>query len=569
MRRTLESRVTAALLAVGGTIAGLDSPSPARGRDRPAQPVRVGPVESGRDVAAPAPTCRLRRLSSPLAGGGPAAGLSRLAAALLAAAFVLAASAPVFAEDMPAAVPPAAVRFDPDAPVPLSPQIPGDVDPALRAALLANGELMLAHRLFERQQWAAFVALSWPVDEAGGPRPRLGDAGAPAWSGWIETYQVFKPDGADPDPWDGETRSLPLAGKVQTPVVDATTTAELPPIGRRDARVLHGLSSIQRLSVADEVDQAFSFAVFDQNGNPAHYESLLNKVEYDFIVDNELFHAGGLAAYVAKHGKLTFPAGSFAGGPTGAIELKLAWRVLDPARDDFGRYLTQPGYVAAGTPAGPAWKAVTVGLVGFHIAQKTETAPQWIWSTFEHVDNLAVDRLARVRAADGREVPLSASFNDAACEWCPVNVPVAAPGPDGKRRTQVQRLSPIPKETQALNAMMRAALEKAGSKLAFYEMVGTQWPTDPAAPPEAGAAFPGAVANMSGGKPLTVYLANSVMETFAQAGNLPADEQSRATSTSGRLVFGNGSCMGCHYTSPYDFSWIMTKAQPRPPEAAK
>lgn len=452
----------------------------------------------------------------------------------------------------------------PDAAIPLSPTIPADVDPAIRARLLAEGDLVLAHRLFERQQWAAFIALNWPVDGEGRPRPALGDAGAPQWSTWTEVYQIFKPDGSAPDAWGAKTRSLPLADRVQGPVLEDGDATDAPPIDSGDARILHNLSSTQRLSVADEVDQAFSFAVFDQNGNPAHYEMLVNEVEYRFIVDNELFHAGGLADYIRRNGKLTFPAGRFEGNRFGAIELKLAWRILDPATDDFSRYLTQPAYVAGRVPGGPAaWVPVTAGLVGFHIAQKTETSPQWIWSTFEHVDNVAVDRLQPVKTADGRSVRLRPSFNDPDCEWCPVNV--GAPvGADGKRRTQVTRLTPIPKETQALNARVQASLAEAGSVLRFYEMVGTQWPTDPAAPPESGAAFPGAVANMAGGKPLPVYLANAVMETFGQIGNAPADRQQRATSTSDKLVFGNGSCMGCHYSSPYDFSWIMTKAQPRP-----
>ncbi len=178
------------------------------------------------------------------------------------------------------------------------------------------------------------------------------------------------------------------------------------------------------------------------------------------------------------------------------------------------------------------------------------------------MDNVAVDRLTLITTADGTRRTLRASFNDPDCAWCPVNVP-ASPGADGKRRTQITRLVPIPRETAALNARMRAALSATGSKLQYYEMVGTQWPTDPAAAPESGAAFPGAVTNLSGGRPLPVYLANSVMETFSQVGNLPANEQPRAVSTSSNPVFGNGSCMGCHASSPYDFSWIITKAQPR------
>lgn len=454
--------------------------------------------------------------------------------------------------------------FDPDAPIPLSATIPADVDPAIRGDLLSRGELLLAHRLFERQQWAAFVALNWPVDDDGEPLGSLGADGDPAWSEWIETYQVFKPKGAEPDPWDGEHRSLPLADAVQDPLPDATGPVDYPELGHRDARHLHNLSSTQKLNVATETDQAFSFSVFDQYGRPAYYESLMNKVEYDLIVDNKLYEAGGLANYIAENGKLTFPSGKFDGNIYGAIELKVAWRVLDPQKDDFSRYLTQPAYVVSGGDTS-AWEAVTVGLVGFHIAQKTETSPQWIWSTFEHVDNVAANRLQEITTEDGTKRRLQASFNDASCEWCPVNVPVA-PDKDGIRRTQVTRLVQIPPETQALNAQMQAALEKAGSKLRYYEMIGVQWPTQPEVSPQRGAAYPGSVVDISGGVPLMKYLANSVMETFSQVGNKPANKLPRSVSTSDKLTFGTGSCIGCHSSSPYDFSWIMTKAQPKPAE---
>ncbi len=451
--------------------------------------------------------------------------------------------------------------FEPNAAVELTPVIPADVDPAIRDSLMERGDLLLAHRLFERQQWQAFVAMNWPVDAGGAALPALGDDGDPAWTRWIETYQVFKPGGADPDPWDSDGRSLPLADAVQEVLPSQAGPTAYPAVDSGNARVLHNLSSIGKVNVADEVDQAFSFAVFDQNGAAVHYESLINKVEYDFIVENRLYEAGGIADYVAKEGALTFPAGRFEGNVPGAIEIKLAWRILDPSTDDFSRYLTQPAYVVSG-PGKLAWKAVTAGLVGFHIAQKTETSPQWIWSTFEHVDNLATDRLTSITTEDGTTRRLTPSFNDPDCEWCPVNVPTE-PGPDGLRRTQVQRLVPIPPETAALNRQMQEALAAQGSKLAYYEMIGVQWPTLPQDPPEAGAAFPGAVINTSGGVPLKAYLANSVMETFAQAGNMPANRQPRSVSTSDELVFGTGSCIGCHGSSPYDFSWIVTKAQRR------
>ncbi len=458
--------------------------------------------------------------------------------------------------------------FEPDAPIEMSPVIPADVDPAIRNRLLADGDLLLAHRLFERQQWTAFIALNWPIGADDKPLANVGDKGDPYWSSWIEIYQVFKPGGAEPDPWGARTRSLPHADLVQKPLPGDVAPAGYPALDSGDARVLHNLSStLQRADVARESDQAFSFTVYDQYGKPAYYESLINKVEYDLIVDNGLYHAGGLATYIAENGPLTFPSGKFDGNQYGAIELKVAWRVLDPAKDDFSRYLTQPAYLPSGDNP-PVWEPVTVGMVGFHIAQKTETSPQWIWSTFEHVDNVNVNRLKEITTQDGSKRRLQASFNDADCEWCPVNVPVE-PDEYGVRRTQVTRLVEIPRETADLNAMVRAQLAKAGSPLRYYEMIGVQWPTQPDAPKQVGAAFPGAVVNLSGGVPLMKYLANSVMETFSQTGNAPANRQQRSVSTSERMVFGTGSCIGCHSSSPYDFSWIITKAEPKTSELAE
>ena len=33
-------------------------------------------------------------------------------------------------------------------------------------------------------------------------------------------------------------------------------------------------------------------------------------------------------------------------------------------------------------------KLQKMGLVGLHIVQKTPIRPQWVWSSFEHIDNV-------------------------------------------------------------------------------------------------------------------------------------------------------------------------------------
>lgn len=465
-----------------------------------------------------------------------------------------------------------AVAAEPSITPPLSAEIPSDIDVQLRdgieAAAAPNWRIQV-HRLFERHAWATMVALSWPVDAEGAPLPGIGDEGPPRWSGWAEAFQVFKADGSPPDPWGAASRSVPDIGDIEPPRQNGTVIgfeavpagSSVPPIDSGDARVLHNLSSTGPLNVLDEVNQAFSSPVWDQNGNMVHYEILINEEQYDYIVENELYNVEGQIAFFRQESKLDFPRGRFGTDRKGAIELKLAWKVMDPERDDPGRYVTMPAYVPSG-PDDPHWQPAIMGLVGFHIAQKTESSPQWIWSTFEHVDNVEVDLLDTV-TVNGEETPLLPSFNDPYCEWCPVNV-VPAPDENGVSRTQVTRLVPIMETTRRLNAAMQAELAEHGSQLQYYQLVGVQWPVFPELPPADPDDFPGAVTNKSGGEPFPTNLVNSVMETYSQKGNLPANQHQMAIAASDRLVFGTASCMGCHASAPSDdFSWIMIKAQPR------
>ena len=48
------------------------------------------------------------------------------------------------------------------------------------------------------------------------------------------------------------------------------------------------------------------------------------------------------------------------------------------------RFYTRTALVKRATGAGCA--RATIGLIGLHIAQKTASRPQWIWSSFEQVD---------------------------------------------------------------------------------------------------------------------------------------------------------------------------------------
>lgn len=486
----------------------------------------------------------------------------------------------------------------------LGPVIPPDVDTAEQARLTAAGAFPQVQRLFDELSWQTFVALNWPRDPAGQPMPNLTDPGTLYWETYSESYEVFKPDGSPPDPYGQPRTSLPPIGSGDLPIVGADV------LQHPNHRLLFNLSAVDGLNVLDEVNQAFSSPLWDRYGNLVHYEVLLNEPEYQYIVDNTLYNLQGQVAFSATHGGAVFPSGQFGTDRVGAIELKLAWRILTPA-DVASRYLTSDAFIVVDDP--PRWEPVVVGLVGMHISHKTVSSPQWIWSTFEHVDNLQIDDFAAF-GPDGAQHPKIPSFNDPNCEYCPVNV-VPEPDASGVRRTQVQRVIPIPKATQAYNAAVQAQLAALGSPLQYYELINTQWPTDPQAPPAPITSFPDNITNKSGGRPTPTFLISSVMETYFQGGAAGSeitlqvgDVSATIPSTNGgntplefaegfclsvqddcgaagqQLVLSTESCMGCHSSagiatagsgsdpSAYtfggqlsgDFSWLLQqKAQPR------
>lgn len=149
----------------------------------------------------------------------------------------------------------------------------------------------------------------------------------------------------------------------------------------------------------DETNQASGQWLADQNGNLIYYEIKLNQDEFNFIVDNGFYNAD-VQLKTAQNGvnptkggayQVKLPSGCNSGNcPNngqpimGAIELKAAWRILtDPKQ--YGRYLTSQAVLVS--PSGACSNA-TMGLVGLHIIHKTVSQPQFIWATFEQIDNL-------------------------------------------------------------------------------------------------------------------------------------------------------------------------------------
>lgn len=363
--------------------------------------------------------------------------------------------------------------------------------------------------------WQEFFALNWPARTGMRGEPDINQPinapGPRVWETWKEEYEVYLKDGLKPKPWN-DPEPIPTS------------------CGSGVAKVFFRTQKID--DVVDSTLQAASATgtlpatLTDQKGKLVRYEIRLNKVLFDYVVQNHLYDAN--VQNLAK--SVNFP--------DGAILIKAAWREVSPAEEKLFHTVT-----ACLCDKDKQGRMVNchkqrMGLVGFHITQKTPSAPQWIWSTFEQVNN--VPGIAATGAL---------SFNNPSCLTCPVNNQTQRGTPN-----QLVRSITIPgtepdcaqpqqavDNVRRLNDDVRQALSSAGSVFQFYELVNTQWPV----PQSSTTPQPETVFNV---RPLA--LGNTTMESFVQP-----------TST----------CMGCHSTArtvnankfvSSDFSFTLNNAQP-------
>jgi hypothetical protein len=410
----------------------------------------------------------------------------------------------------------------------LAPEMPGDVDIALKEQLEKAREFAKVQREFDLNAWQMFLSLNWPTNNEGQPAPKIEDSGfgPPHWTLWHNSSEIFRDNGATPAACaqSPQQRQLVLSRDLALPVsaglpafrVDGDKT-----VAARATRYLGVISAVGELNAANlggDILQAFTGPLIDQNGNFVFYEIMIDPSEVSYLCENKLYNINGQIAF-ARGGKVNFPIGHPQQNWSGATELKLAWKIMAD-NDDQRRFFVEDAVILDPGPDGkPVQRNVKVGLVGMHIGHKSETSPQWIWATFEQVDNLDVDPIAHPK--------LRASFNDPNCPICTTNIePVQVNGVYPRVPVQVARTIPIPADKVALNAEAAAVLAKAGSVWQYYQLIDTQWPTDPKSRPSAwDSGLAQAVTNKPGGQPTPVMLTNITMETYFQAGNQPACNQ--------------------------------------------
>ncbi|MEM9555896.1 MAG: hypothetical protein AAGC60_16695 [Acidobacteriota bacterium] len=470
--------------------------------------------------------------------------------------------------------------------------------------------------MFDCFSWRTFAALNWPVssDERGEPAAggSLSDLGPPrVWESYKETAEVFQPEISgwtiDDQHWN-DTQFVPE--------VCQQHVASLPQ--PQQAKVLQMITKTRSHQILNETHQAmgnqFNILV-DQSGRLVQYEVRFNRDEFEYLKANKLANTGNYSFGGPNDFEVFFPTNADGATGLGAIEIKAAWRelcVLDAegqclgAEDLEDRYYTQVGliYTPDTRQSNESCRLARVGLVGLHIIRKTVHAPQWVWSTFEHVDNVPpfgqpgeAGRQYLLYDSACEENPPSDEFcsrmrpgvlpfaQEETKNCCPnaqliVNADPGRPGTDGRLqaeagalvKNQATRLVAV--GPTDLNQRFQAALPAPWNQ---YFLLNTQWPSggrQGAEDPEPGAArrIPcnvvdllweqgGAFAAAGIPKPSCytmqprgddgeLKLRNTTMETYQTAWHQPG--------TAATSQFSSQSCFNCHGFGGVDFSFVWT-----------
>lgn len=408
---------------------------------------------------------------------------------------LFAAAVPAVVRRAPTAAPPTvpAVQTCPTPPT-VSPQIPTDV--CIPAGFSGN-----PIAFFDDYSWRTFIAVVWPAlnGQRGMPdtSKTVGTMGVPrVFETYKATWEVFHNDGSAPDPWES----------YGAPSVNPCNQS----LGFGDL----ALASFSKFSDLGQAGiGSLVGPLMAQNNTWARFQTGLNEVEFDQITANNWYLRANLP-----------PAGQSLHFNDGALDVKSAWMDMTGVAHPE-RYYTRQVFLM--DPNTGTCSPKTVGLVGLHIVQKTPSRPQWIWSTFEQIDN--------VPPVQSGSPGSNLNNGNAAMKMPATNPftldPLPSPMPTP---FNVTRVKPINSSTQGTNAVYQKAL--AGTPWQFYQLVMTQWPIVPNSPTTPGTpnnTFPGTAGS-------STAFSNVTMETF--------DQGSIRT-----------SCMACHNVTmaKSDFLWVL------------
>jgi hypothetical protein len=400
-----------------------------------------------------------------------------------------------------------------------------------------------------RYMWDSFVALSWPAKarERGQPDTR---ATAPAtkspvvWETLPQPQEVFLLPSAwsDYPQWD-QIESLPVGLTVAE--AQALCTGYSP----RTDIILYDINQ-PNTSIRDGPVAP----LMDQHRRYVRYQVAMNKSFFEYVRQHDYFDASvqRKAVRITEHaqftGQPTPPVGGFVGLPAdhadqpGMLEIKSAWRILDPEHDQAERYYSRPGFILSPDRTN-CEAAPTLGLVALHIHRLTRLSH--VASTFEQIDNVAI--LDPTNAGT-----IHPSFNPGVGNDTQRNIwpPYGNLGFDGRlpplisgsstlpsrhRRqpNNISRATPIPAPVRSINRDYQQ--RHSDSPLRYYQIINAQHVRQECRLRETGDyRRPREWEPTTCPQPNTRTLINSALESYTQLTN-PFD-----------MTPHNYSCQGCH-----------------------
>jgi len=381
---------------------------------------------------------------------------------------------------------------------------------------------------FDDYSWRAFVAMVWPATPAhrgiADTHRTVAAAGPRVFETFKPLWEVFHPDGSAP------ARDFQLyEGAAQNACRVKPAFGDV---------VLASFSGIDDVGQAGAGELAGPLAA--QNGRYVRYETLYNQTAFDFIVRNRYYLRSNLPKVPSPR-----PATPVMEFPTGSIVVKAAWLDMTgfPA-EQVKRYYTRSAIVR--DVATGSCSQATVGLVGLHIIQKTASRPQWIWSSYEQIDNVPPSRFGeavKFTFHDGGKTPMPAEN--------PLRLVPAAAEPVQPFNVERPFFARVHPKTELTNYQYQELLK--GTVWQYYGIVVTQWPRlDGNQATPVPSTVNGDITHTFPGAGAFSAFANAAMETFDQ----------------GRPQLG---CMSCHNQARLaaDFIWsVLDHAYPAKISAA-
>jgi hypothetical protein len=304
--------------------------------------------------------------------------------------------------------------------------------------------------------------------------------------------------------------------------------------------------------------------LIDQQGHYAIFDILMNRQMFDYIRDHHLYSKEGQQDPTNFGLAVDFPVGQNPkegkpaqdGKPeqkavvadTGAFMLKVSWKILGP--DDIkarnfhmvNALVSMPKSEDPNAPPPPCLRE-TLGLIGFHAVHKTASRPQWIWTSFEHKNNVPDRTEVTNRDFHGPYNFFDVNCGDKCAEenatpprqfWQP-DPALQLKFKDATFKSQIVREVPLTDAAKNMNSIFHSMLK--GTVWDNYMLISTQWPSvfGCTALHSQAAAVPSPDTDFlkqpdMNCSPAPTYLANSTLETYSQ----------------GKIPLASSSCIGCH-----------------------